>query len=128
MITNGIEFDAQGFNELLGDLKSMAGISENDILDSIEEAAGAFVDDLLKLPRPRSRISAGGYTHLVDSFALKREKSEIVVGWGKYYGPFVERGTRRKNYPAQPHLIPTWNRNEDRYIQMIRDRLYNGGR
>lgn len=69
-----------------------------------EKGAREFVSDLRKLPKPRSKISKAGYTHIVDTFSMKREKSGIEVGWGKYYGPMLEHGTRKM--AAREHLKP----------------------
>lgn len=114
--------DESGLSDLLADLKELnQKFTDAQVLDSIEIGTDAFVNDLMMLPRPKSRISAGGYTHMVDSFASERSASGIKVGWGKYYGRFVEYGTRKMS--AQPHLIPLYNRNQDKYIQLIRKDL-----
>lgn len=86
----------------------------------LEIGAKEYVKDLLKLPKPKSKIKAAGYTHLVDSFNYKnsnKHKGEIEVGWGKYYGPFVDRGTTK--IKARPHLKPTFNKNKDKYYSMM---------
>ncbi len=58
-----------GFNELENELK---GILKN--VDNVEEileiGAKEFVDDALKLPKPKSNINSSKHTHLVDSFFL----------------------------------------------------------
>lgn len=114
--------DQGGLSDLLAELKQLdQKFTSAQILDSIEIGTDAFVNDLMALPRPKSRISAGGYTHMVDSFASERSRTGIKVGWGKYYGRFVEYGTRKM--AAQPHLIPAYNRNQDKYIQLIRKDL-----
>lgn len=95
-------------------------------VDSIlEVGAKEFVKDLLKLPKPKSRIRASGYTHLVDCFNYQKSKkhnNEIEVGWGKYYGPMVENGT--KIIKAQPHLKPTFNKNKDKYYRLMINEIY----
>ena len=81
--------------------------------------AETFLKDLNKLSKPMSQIRKSGYTHLIDSFAidLKSHSQEIVVGWGKYYGKMVERGTE-KMY-ARAHMYPLWERNEEKYYKIM---------
>ena len=63
-------FADEGFNEFSKMLEEFSKkADEEKVLDVIEIGAKAFVDDLLKLPKPRSDISKSGYTHLIDSFA-----------------------------------------------------------
>lgn len=89
----------------------------------LEVGAKEATKDLLKLSKPKSKIRAGGYTHLVDSFSYgesKHTKGEIEVYWGKYYGPFVERGTRGKvKTRSQPHVVPTYNKNKEKYFNLM---------
>lgn len=89
----------------------------------LEIGAKGFTNDLLKLPKPYSKIIATGYTHLVDSFAYKKTKNDVEVGWGKYYGPMVEDGTKKMN--EQPHLQPTFERNKNKYYQKMLQSFYN---
>lgn len=83
--------------------------------------AKEFVKDLLKLPKPISRIRKAGYTHLIDSFAYKVKKYEVEAGWGKYYGPMVEHGTNKMN--EQPHLYPLWDKNKEKYYKLMITKL-----
>ena len=101
----------KGFEELQNELSEIMLKIENP-LDILEVGAKEFVKDLLKLPKPYSKIRKSGYTHLIDSFAYEKQKNEIVVGWGKYYGRMVEDGT--KLTPKQPHMKPTFEKNKDR--------------
>lgn len=115
--------DQSGLNAFLKEISELdREITNSRILDAIEVGTDTFVNDLRALPRPKSRISAGGYTHMVDSFTSERSGLGVRVGWGKYYGRFVEYGTRKMD--AQPHLIPTYNRNQEKYVQMIRMDLF----
>lgn len=98
-------------------------VSEDKALDAIEAGAKEFVSDLLKLPKPRREVKAPGYIHLVDSFALEREKTQIKVGWGKYYGPMVEHGT--KKMAKQEHLKPLFNANKDKYYKVMIDHIFD---
>lgn len=91
-------------------------------LDAVEAGAKEFLNDLLKLPKPRSEISKPGYTHLVDSFALKREENEIKAGWGKYYGPMVEHGT--KKMPKKAHLVPLFEQNKEKYYKKMTEQIF----
>jgi len=105
-------------NNALNDFINLAG-NEN-ILNEEEKIAKEFVDDLLKLPKPRSGISKSGYTHLIDSFAYRKTNTDVTVGWGKYYGGMIENGTSRMI--KRPHLKPLWNRNADKYIDNFKKR------
>ena len=64
-----------------------------------------------------SKIRKANYTHLIDSFSLRKKSNEVEVGWGKYYGPMLEHGTVKMN--AQPHLNPVWDRNKEKYYKKM---------
>ena len=81
-----------------------------------------LADDVRKLPKPRSKMTGSGYTHLLDTVTTRRTKGEIEVGWGKYYGPMVENGTVRAD--AVPHVMPTFQKNKQKYYQAIDKELY----
>lgn len=89
----------------------------NNPLDIIEPGVVEFVKDLLKLPKPKSVIVRSGYTHLIDTFCYEKKDKEIEVGWGKYYGRMVEQGTKRTK--RQPHLNTTFERNKEKYYQIM---------
>lgn len=91
--------------------------------DAIETGAKEFVNDLLKLPKPRSEVKKPGYTHLVNTFALERARGEIKVGWGKYYGPMVERGT--KKMAARAHLKPLFEQNKEKYYRKMTEKIFD---
>lgn len=121
-------FELDGFDELSKMLQSYSNNIDN-LKKEQEKVVKAFVADLLKLPAPKSTKSRG--THLVDTFAYKYEKDEFVVGWGKYYGPIVERGHKIANgsdgkkrtysgfVAAQPHFKKTWEANEKKYYDLL---------
>lgn len=92
-----------------------------DEVDNVEDvlAAGAkeFVNDLLKLPKPISKIRKAGYTHLINTFTYRKKNKEIEVGWGKYYGPMVENGTEKMN--AREHVKPLWDKNKEKYYKTM---------
>ena len=111
----------KGFEELQNEFSDMLLKLENP-LDILEIGAKEFVKDLLKLPKPYSKIHRSGYTHLVDSFTYEKEDNEIVVGWGKYYGRMVEDGT--KLTPKQPHLKPTFEKNKEKYYKEMIDKIF----
>ena len=90
-------------------------------MDVLETGAKEFVNDLMKLPKPMSKVRKAGYTHLVRSFAYKRKKNEIEVGWGKYYGPMVEHGTKKMD--ENPHVYPLWNKNKEIYYKKMFTKL-----
>lgn len=89
----------------------------DNVMDILEIGAAEFVSDVRKLPKPRSDVRKSGYTHLIDSVTKEREKKEIKVGWGKYYGPMVERGTRKMK--ATPHFAPTFEKNKEKYYKKM---------
>lgn len=86
-------------------------------VDILEVGAKEFVSDLLKLPKPISKIRKTGYTHLIKCFAYKKKNTEVETGWGKYYGPMIEHGTVKMN--AQEHLYPVWDRNKEKYYKKM---------
>lgn len=60
-----VEFYDSGFGEFEKMMKEYAEkVSEGKALDAIEAGAQEFVNDLLRLPKPRSRITKAGYTHM----------------------------------------------------------------
>jgi HK97 gp10 family phage protein len=111
----------QGLDELTKDLEEyLKGV--DNVQEVLEVGAKEFTKDLLKLPRPISRIRKSGYTHLIDSFSYRKAKNnEVEVGWGKYYGRMVESGTIKMN--ARPHLKPTWEQNQNKYYSLMLKRL-----
>jgi HK97 gp10 family phage protein len=115
-----VELDGSGFDELETLLQQYENsMSAEGVTNILEAGAKEFVKDLLKLPKPISKIHAPGYTHLVKTFAYKTyaKTQEIEVGWGKYYGPMVEKGTRKMK--ANAHLIPLYNTNKKKYEQLM---------
>lgn len=105
-----------GFQDLADVIEGYIKNVENPT-EILLSGAKEFVNDLLKLSKPMSRIRKSGYTHLIDSFAYRKLKSEVEVGWGKYYGPMVEHGTR--NMDANPHVYPLWNKNKEKYYKTM---------
>lgn len=112
-------YDSTGISELMSELEDVLKNVENTE-DVLEIGAKEFVRDLLKLPKPKSKIRSSKHTHLVDTFTYeksKRRKGEIEVGWGKYYGRMVEEGTSRMG--RQPHFKPTFERNKEKYYKKM---------
>ncbi len=109
-----------GFQDLADIIEKYAQGADN-FMDGLEAGAKEFVKDLLKLPKPMSKIRKAGYTHLVNSFAYRKKKNEIESGWGKYYGPMVENGTEKMD--EQPHLYPLWNKNKGKYYKTMLTKL-----
>ena len=94
---------------------------ENNIAEVLMTAGEALAEDVHRLPKPRRRGT--GYTHMLDSVApAQTGKDAVLVSWGRYYGKFVEYGTKKMG--AQPHLIPTWEQNKDRYYKLMQDKLF----
>ena len=86
-----IEIISEGLGSLQKMLKEMAEKADSSNIErAMEKGAQALIRDVRALPKPRSKITKSGYTHLLDSVAMRKNKGEIEVGWGKYYGPMVE--------------------------------------
>lgn len=98
-------------------------VSDNQVMDALELEAKVIVQELRKLPRPRSKIRKAGYTHLIDTMCYRRKKREIEVGWGKYYGPMIENGTVKMH--GTPHLRPYLKTNEEKIIEKVVSKLWN---
>ena len=97
-------------------------MSDDKALDAVEVGAEEFVKDLLRLPKPRSQINKPGYTHIVNTFAAERIDKSIKVGWGKYYGPMLEHGTRKM--AARAHLKPLFERNKEKYYKKMAESIF----
>lgn len=94
---------------------------DNHVSEVLMQAGEALAEDVHRLPKPRRR--GAGYTHMLDSVtAAPSGKDAVLVSWGRYYGKFVEHGTKKMS--AQPHLMPEWERNKDRYYKMMQDNLF----
>lgn len=109
-----------GFDELSKIIENYANETKN-VVDILEDVAKEFVTDLLKLPKPISKIKKAGYTHLINTFSYKRKKDEVEAGWGKYYGPIVEKGSIKMS--AQPHMYPLWDKNKEKYYKKMLSEL-----
>lgn len=105
-----------GFEDLSEELTKYISAAENST-EILLAGAEAVKKDLDKLTKPMSKIRKSGYTHLVDSFAIAEKDKEVVVGWEKYYGRMVERGTE-KMY-ARAHMYPLWEHNEEKYYKIM---------
>ena len=111
-----------GFQDLANIIEGYIKNAENPI-KILLVGAKEFVKDLLKLPKPISKIRKAGYTHLINTFAYREKKDEVEVevGWGKYYGSMVEHGT--KNMDEQPHVYPLWNKKKGKYYKTMLTKL-----
>ena len=119
-----ITFDDSGMQEFEELMKQYAeNVSEDNALDAVEAGAKEFLNDLRRLPKPRSQINSPGYTHLINTFAMERSDKEIKVGWGKYYGPMVEHGT--KKMASRAHLKPLFQQNKERYYRKMIERIFD---
>lgn len=110
----------EGFQDLANIIEYYAKGADN-FIDVLEVGAKEFVNDLLKLPKPMSKIKKAGYTHLVNCFAYRKKKAEVEVGWGKYYGPMVEHGTEKMD--ENPHVYPLWDKNKEKYYKTMLTKL-----
>lgn len=107
------------FMDLLEQYEKAA--DDNHVSEVLMQAGEALADDVHRLPKPRRR--GAGYTHMLDSVtAAPSGKDAVLVSWGRYYGKFVEHGTKKMG--SQPHLMPTWEQNKDRYYKMMQDNLF----
>ena len=106
----------EGLEELIEELQGYIEKAEKPE-DIVEEGVKEFVLDLRKLPKPISTIKKAGYTHLIKTFAYRKKGKEFEVGWGKYYGPMIEYGT--KNMKAIAHLRPCFERNKNKYYSTM---------
>lgn len=119
-----ITFDDSGLEDFEKMLQQYARQADpQNVLDAEEAGAKEFVSDLLKLLKPRSEVRKAGYTHLVNTFAMERANGEIKVGWGKYYGPMVEHGT--KKMAAKAHLKPLFERNKEKYYRKMTEKIFS---
>ena len=109
-----------GFEALSEILEKYEDKADN-FIEVLEVGAKEFVKDLLKLPKPISKIRKAGYTQLINSFAYKKKKNEIEAGWGKYYGPMIEHGTNKMD--ANPHVYPLWDKNKEKYYKTMLTKL-----
>ena len=105
-----------GFQDLANIIEGYIKNVENPT-EVLLVGAKEFVNDLLKLPKPISKIRKAGYTHLINTFAYREKKDEIEVGWGKHYGPMVEHGTKKMD--EQPHVYPLWDKNKEKYYKKM---------
>lgn len=111
-----------GFDDFSDLLEKYIGKTEKEnVMKVLEIGAVELARDVRALPRPRR--PGGGYTHMLDSATTKRRGEEVEVGWGKYYGPFVERGTTKMK--SQPHMRPTFERNKEKYYDKMKKALFD---
>ncbi len=86
--------DFTGFDDFSKLLEKYIGKTEKgNVMQVLEIGAEDLARDVRALPKPRR--PGGGRTHMLDSVVTKRRGEEIEVGWGKYYGPFVDKIVRK---------------------------------
>lgn len=113
-------YNYSGFEAMTEILEKYIKGAENAV-NVLELGAKEFVNDLLKLTKPISKIRKPGYTHLINCFAYKKKSKEVEAGWGKYYGPMLEHGTVKMD--AHEHLYPVWDRNKEKYYKTMFTKL-----
>ncbi len=112
-----------GFEELINELEKYSGkAGKESVVKALETGAKALMEDVASLPKPRSAVAKGGYTHLLDTVTYRRTGDEVETGWGKYYGPMVEKGTVKMNGIA--HMAPTYERNRKKYEEKMKNELF----
>ena len=122
---NNTEIFDSGFDELEQLLSDFMKSTDKPI-EILKVGAKSLVEDVRKLPKPRSSMQGAGYTHLLDTLTYKIADNEIEVGWGKYYGPMAEKGTKKMR--GTPHLNPTFQANKEKYYKKMMDKFYEGGK
>lgn len=111
-----------GFDDFSDLLEKYIGKTEKEnVMKVLEIGAEELARDVRALPRPRR--PGGGYTHMLDSVTTKRRGEEVEVDWGKYYGPFVERGTTKMR--SKPHMRSTFERNKEKYYGKMKKTLFD---
>lgn len=122
--------ELSGFDEFDDELQKYMDKADDAAVSAVlKVGAEEFRTDLLRLPSPRSSLNIAGHTHLVDTFAIRQEKNDWLVGWGKYYGPIVEHGWHgagrfhKSSHGAIPHFKPTFAQNRDRYYQDMKKKF-----
>lgn len=116
-------YNEKSFSDLEDIFKDYMEKADN-ALEILQAGADEFVKDLKHLPSPRSDIAKAGYTHLIDTFASRPDGEDVLVGWGKYYGPMVESGTRKMT--ARPHFHPLFERNKIKYYNLMVNKFHGG--
>lgn len=113
-----------GFDEFDRELSQyLDKLEDSKVTDVLKTGAEEFKADLGKLASPRSRINKGGYTHILDAFAIKQEDTGWLVGWGKYYGPILEHGWKNagsgksSSHSAIPHFHSCFDQNKEKYYK-----------
>ena len=111
----------EGMELFIEDLQEYAKAADDAHVAEVLMVGGeALAADVRRLPKPRR--TGGGYTHMLDSVTAVENGATVLVGWGKYYGPFVEHGTKKMK--EQPHLVPTWDANKERYYKLMAEKLF----
>lgn len=121
---NNMDIYDTGLDDLEKQLMDFVKTIDNP-LEILQVGAKALVDDVRRLPRPRSSMTGAGYTHLLDTVTHKIAGDEVEAGWGKYYGPMAERGTKRMS--GTPHLAPAFNANKEKYYKKMMQKVYKEG-
>lgn len=115
-----IDSGMDSFNAELSEM--MKHMDQNTVGSAVEDAVKQYVDDGHKLPYPMSKIRKPGYVHLVQEIDYEKyTATSFKVGWDEFYGFMVENGTSHSK--AQPHLLPLYERNKDKYIEMVKKDL-----
>lgn len=114
---------ADGFDEFSRMLEEFKkGVEPKKVTKVLEVGAKQLAADVRALPSPRSQMNAPGYTHLLDTVTYQTQGEEVVVGWGKYYGPMVENGTVKMN--GIEHVKPTFEKNSEKYYKNMQKAIF----
>jgi HK97 gp10 family phage protein len=123
--SSGLNTNFEGFEELQQLLIEEARkVDKENLKQALLAGAAELASDANKLPKPISRINSPGYTHLLSSISARMMQGGATgaeVGWGKFYGRMVEKGTSKM--APRAHLIPLFERNAKNYYQTIVDKI-----
>lgn len=123
--SSGLNTNFEGLEDIQQTLLEMAQkVDKEHLKEALYAGAVECASDANKLPKPISRINSPGYTHLLASISARMMEGGATgaeVGWGKFYGRMVEKGTRKM--APRAHLIPMFEKNANNYYQKIVDKL-----
>lgn len=106
--------------------QALNAMNEGSVARILKAGVDKLVEDVRAMPKPRSNISRGGYTHLLDAvkgFELDGGEG-YAAGWGKYYGPIVEKGhasPKGRWVASRAHLRPTYKQNMQKYQKAMQE-------
>lgn len=109
-----------GFEDALRQMKTLVDVNESVAMESLEDAAIYFVNQL----KPLLSVSSIDKEHMVDGLTLKMEKEKIVVFFENhaFYWYMVEHGHRKPNgrgHVRGKHTIKNTIEKESSHIEEL---------